>query len=194
VVVEQVEESHRQVLAGGDGPPAADRVEAHRDAVLGHQVRVLGAADRQPLDVRVRFLDRLLVDLLLGGGGLVAQEVDRQVEQTLVCAVGEHVLHRRDDAFGLQVAAAHAVGAGVERRRVAHALVCDKLRVHGLGGIAAVLQALAQGRADLAHQRQVDGERLVQALEHGHALLAANHPADQVGRALGMRLPWPRIR
>ncbi len=41
---------------------------------------------------------------------------------------------------------------------------------------------LAQGRADLAHQRQVDGQRLVEALEYRDALLALDHPADLVRR------------
>ena len=68
--------------------------------------------------VRIGFLDGLLVDLLLRRESLVAQEIDRQVEELLLLAIGQHVLHGADDALRLQVAAAHAEGSRVKRRRV----------------------------------------------------------------------------
>ena len=107
VVAEQVEQRHRQVLAGGDRPPAAHRVEADRDAPLGHQVGILRTVDRELADVRVGRFDGLLVLLLLIRDRLVAQEVDRQVEHLLVLACRQHVLHRSDQPLGLEVAAAH---------------------------------------------------------------------------------------
>ena len=46
----------------------------------------------------------------------------------------------------------------------------------------AVLDALDQRGADFAHQRQIFGQRLVGTLQHDHALLAAQHLAEQVAR------------
>jgi hypothetical protein len=181
VVSEQVEERHRQVLAGGDGAPAADGVEADRDAVVGHQVRILGAPHGQLADLRVGLLDRLLEHLLLGRDRLVTQEIDGQVEEPLALSVGQHVLHRAHDALGLQVAAAHAEGSGVERRCVRELPIGLELRVDRAPGVLAVLQALADGRADLPHQGEVDRQRLIQPLEHADALLALHDPPDQVG-------------
>jgi hypothetical protein len=147
-----------------------------------HQVRILGAADGQLLHLRVGLLDRLLVDLLLGRDRRVAQEVDREVEEPLVLGVGQHVLHRADDALGLEVAAAHAERAGVERRSVVQFAIARQLGVGGAPGVLAVLEALAEGGPDLSQHRQVDCQRLVQALEHGDALLALEDACQQVAR------------
>ena len=88
MVAEQLEQRHRQVLAGGDRTPAAHRVEPHRDAVLRHQVRVLAAVHGEFAYVRVRLLDRLLVDLLLRRERLLPQEIDRQVKELAAAPSG----------------------------------------------------------------------------------------------------------
>ncbi len=182
VVAQQVEQRHGQVLAGGDGAPAADRVHAHGDAVPGHQVGILAAAQGQIGHVRVGVEHRLVIDFLLGRHHGLAHEIDGQVELPLLLAVRQHVLDRGDHALGLQVAAAEAERAGVQFRQVLELPVALQPRVHRAVVAAPVLQALAQRGADLAHDRQVDGQRLVGALQHRHALLALEHPAQQVAR------------
>ncbi len=100
-------------------------------------------------------------------------------------AVRQHVLDRGDDALGLQVAAAHAEGTGIQRRHVLQVLVALELGIGPAVFAAAVLEGLGQSSADFPHQRQVRGQRLVGALEHGDALAAFEHFAQQVARE------WP---
>jgi hypothetical protein len=121
----------------------------------------------------------LLVDLLLGRHRLVAQEVDGEVELPLLLAVGQHVLDRGDDPFGLQVAAAHSEAAGVELRNFA-GLPGGQIRMGRLAAGAAVLQAARDRGPELPHQRRVHRQRLVQTLQHGDALLALQDPPHQV--------------
>ena len=178
---EQLEQRHRQVLAGRHRAPAADRVHAHRDRALGHQVRVLAAAHDHVGGVRVAGLDRLLVQLVLRVRR-VAGDVDRDVEERLLRAARQHVLDGADQRLGLQVARAQAEAARVQPR---HLLRRDRRVVLvrlGVRAGQAVLQRLGQRGAQLAHQRQVLGQRLVGALHHDHALLAAQRLADQVAR------------
>ena len=151
-------------------------MHARGDRALGQQVGVLAAAQRKVSDLRVVIQQLLLTDLGLRVFGL-AHEVHAQVEEFLVLAVFQHVLDRGDQALGLQIARAQAVSTGVQARHVL-GLVAGVLGV--LVGIHAVLQALGQRGAHLAHQRQVFGQRLVGALEHHHALLALQRLADQV--------------
>ncbi len=101
VVSEQVEQGHGQVLTGRDGAPTSDGVEPSGDAVLGHEVRVLTTADRKLLDLGVALGDRLLVNLLLGSKGFVAEEVDGKIEEFLLPTIGKHVLDGSDEALGL---------------------------------------------------------------------------------------------
>ena len=118
VVAQEIEKRQREVLARRDCAPATDGVKPHRDAVLGHQVGVLRSPNRQLLDLGIRVLNRLLIHLLLRRDRLVPQEIDRKVEQLFPRPLLEHVLYRAHDALGLEVAASHAEGAGVEGRRV----------------------------------------------------------------------------
>ena len=113
MVTQQVKQGHGQVLAGGDRAPAADGVKAHGDAALWHQVGILAAVQRQCPHAGITALNRVLVDFLLGGEGVVAQKIDGEVELLLAAAARQHVLDRADQALGLQVAAAQAKGAGV---------------------------------------------------------------------------------
>ena len=53
IKAKQLVEGHRQVLAGGDGAPAANRVHAHSDRFFRHQVRVFRTAQRQIAHLRV---------------------------------------------------------------------------------------------------------------------------------------------
>jgi hypothetical protein len=181
VEAQEVEQRHGQVLTGGDGAPAPDGVEPHGDAVGRHQVRVLRAPHGQLPDVGIGLFDGLLVHLLLWRDRFVAQEVDGQVEQALARAVGQHVLHGPDDPLGLQVAAAKAEGPGVKGRNIGQLPIGLQLGVGRVLGILAVFRTAADRRTDLAHDRQVHGQRLVQPLEHRAALLALDDPSDQVG-------------
>ncbi len=94
-----------------------------------------------------------------------------------MCRARQHVLDGGDQAFRLQVARPQTVTAGVQRRHVLDVLV---------SGIAcmilflAVFQTLGNGGAHFAHQRQVFGQRLVGAFQHGHALLALQYLAQHV--------------
>ena len=87
-----------------------------------------------------------------------------------------------DQPLGLQVAAAHAERARIERRGVGELAIDLELGVRQALGVAAVLEAAGDDGADLAHQRQVDRQRLVEALEHRDALAALQDPAEEVGR------------
>ena len=113
MVTQQVKQGHGQVLAGGDRAPAADGVKAHGDAALWHQVGILAAVQRQCPHAGITALNRVLVDFLLGGEGVVAQKIDGEVELLLAAAARQHVFDGTDQALGLQVAAAQAKGAGV---------------------------------------------------------------------------------
>ena len=132
VIAEQVEEGHRQILARGDRAPAADGMEPRRDAACRHQVGVLAAVQGQILHVRVGLEDLFLMGPLFRCAWIVTDKVDGQVEEFLAFALGEHVLHRGDQPFRLQVTAAHAEGAGVQWRCV------GELRVDGVIGVRQV--------------------------------------------------------
>ena len=182
VETQQVIECHRQVLAGRDRAPAADRVHAHRDGTLGQQIGILAAAQCELADVRIGVLQTLDADLVLGVEGC-ADEVDRQIEELTVRGAGEHVLDRGDQALGLQIARAQTIAARIEPRHVA-LTVDGVIRVGQALALlhTSVLQALGQSGADLAHEGQVFGQRLVGALEHGHALPALEHRPDEIAR------------
>ena len=169
VETEQVKQGHGEVLAGGDGTPATDRVHAHGGGALGRQVRVLAAVDGQVAHPRVGIDQVLLVDLLLGVGRGVVYEVDRQVKKDFCAAVRQHVLDRGNQRLRLQVAAAEAEAARVQPRHVVDAVT----GVAGMGRLSAacgtVLEALGDGGAHLAEQRQVFGQWLVGTLQHGDA-------------------------
>jgi hypothetical protein len=94
-------------------------------------------------------------------------------------STAQHVLDRADDPFGLQIAAAHSEAAGVELRHVA-GLPGGQPRMGRVAAGAAVLQAARDRGPDLAHQRSVHRQRLVQAFQDGDALLAFQDPPHQV--------------
>jgi hypothetical protein len=184
VPAEQFEQGHRQVLAGGDRAPAADRVHAHGDRALGQQVGVFRAAHAQFADARILVGDVLLMHLVLRVDR-ITREVDREVEELALRTVRQHVLHRADQRLGLQVARSEPVAARVQARHVPRTVV----RIVGIGKSGprlpnrarhAVLDAFHHRSAHFAHQRQVFGQRLVGALQHRDALLALEHMAQQV--------------
>ena len=177
VPAEQFEQGHRQVLAGGHRAPAADRVHAHRDRALGHQVGIFRTAQRHLPDARVGGLQFLLAEFLFRRGRLVAHEIHRQVEELALGCAGQHVLHGGDQALRLQVARTEAVTAGIKRRHVLRAGIA---RILGIRIVAPVLDAFGDGGTHFAHQRQIFRQRLVGTLQHRHALFALEQLAQQV--------------
>ena len=187
VPAEQFEQCHRQVLAGGHRAPATDRVHAHCDGALRHQVGVFRTFQRQFLDLRIRREDVLLMDFLLRVGSLIADEVDRQIEEFSMRAVRQHVFNRGNQTFRLQIARAQAIAAGIQARHVRH------LGIAGVAGIRlaasglvvfhrAVFQAFADRGAHFTHQRQVFRQRLVGTFQHRDTLLAFQNLTQQVTR------------
>ena len=94
----QVAEDRAQVLAGGDGAPAADGVEADRNRALGQQRRGLVADDR------VGMVDAEDEEGNAVGGGLAV----------LAGAAGGGKFICADDVLGAEVARAEAVAAAVD--------------------------------------------------------------------------------
>ena len=119
VIAEQVEQRRCQVLAGGDGAPAADGVHAQGHATRGHEVGVLAALDGQPLEVRVVGGELLLLNLLFRMQRSIADEIDAQVVQLAPGAVRQHVFHRADEIAGGEIPAAQAERGRVDLRQIA---------------------------------------------------------------------------
>jgi hypothetical protein len=135
--------------------------------------------------LRIVFLERLLVHSP-ASGVRPARAGSRWTGRRTSCAgaVREHVLDRADKALGLQVAAAHAEGAGIQRRQVGIFL---ERGVFGVGQLFAapghaVFHAFAQGGADFADQGKVLGQRLVGPFEDDHALATLEQVAEHVAR------------
>ena len=182
IEAQQFVQRHRQVLAGGDRTPATDRVHAHRDRTLGQQVRVFAAAQRQLTHPGIAVGDLLHTDLVFRICRL-AHEVDAQVVELAPLSLRQHVLDRRDQSLRLQIARPQSVGAGVQRRQVGMPVLrIGRIGLHAFVCAVPILQALAQRRAHLAHDRQVFGQRLVGALEHRDTLASAQYPANEVTR------------
>jgi hypothetical protein len=92
-------------------------------------------------------------------------------------------LDRGDDVARLEVAASEPEAAGVERRDVVggdrrQPGVRQRLAAPG----ARVLDPLPHGGTDLTHEREVDRQRLVGALEHHHRPLPPQQSCDVVRR------------
>ena len=94
-VVVELADDRAQVLAGGDGAPAADGVEAHRDGALGQQRRRVG---------RLHFVG--VIHAQDHEGGPV-----RSALPVLALAGPRGVLVGADDVLGPEVAGAQAVDA-----------------------------------------------------------------------------------
>ena len=113
-------------------------------------------------------------------GGRLAHEVDAEVEELAALALGQHVLDGGNQAFRLQVTRTQAVGAGVECRRVLDLFIGGVGRIGQLAVGLAVFHAFGYRGANLAHQRQVLGQRLVGAFQYRYALLALEQLAQQI--------------
>ena len=179
---EQLERGHREVLAHRDRAPAAHRMDANRGRSLRQQIGGFRPRERQLLQVRIALEEFLLPDLEFWNSRAFAHELDAEVELTAPCAVGQHVLHRRDEVAGLEVAAAETE---TTREELGH-LVRTNRRQPGVrqraGEAPSVLDGLRHCRADLAEDRRVHRERLVGAFQHHDAALAGEERRDEVGR------------
>ena len=150
----EVADDRAEVLAGRDRAPAADRVEAHRDRVLGqerrcvarlHLVRVIDAEDHE--------------------GDAV-----RRTLAVLARALTGDELVRADRVLGTKVARSQAVDAGEQARHPIRRQRRDaRLALH----------RLVQRGADVAAHRVVAGHRLVGALEDDDVLLARERLHDR---------------
>jgi hypothetical protein len=114
VQARQLEGRERDVLAHGDGAPAAHGVDPQRDGALGQEVQTLHRLQGQLRQVRVRLQQLLLPDLQLGQLRVLADEVDPQVELAALLAVVQHVVHRGHQVTRLEVPAAEAETGAVE--------------------------------------------------------------------------------
>ncbi len=94
-------------------------------------------------------------------------------------ASAEHVVDRRDDLIGLEVAAAEPEAPRKAVRHVAGSPPGDR-RIRGVPVGAPVLERLAHGGADLAQQRRIDRQRLVHPLQHRDPALAAQQARHEV--------------
>ena len=130
--------------------------------------------------MRIGIQHGLVIDFLLGRHHRFAHEIDGQVEHALLLAARQHVLDRGNHALRLQVAAAEPKGARIQFRQVFQLPVPLQVGIGRTVGAAPVLQALAQGGADLAHDGQVGSQWLIGTFQHGHALSALEHLAQQV--------------
>ncbi len=85
---EQLERGHRQVLAHGDGAPAAHRVDADARRSLGQEIEHPGGRERQFRQMGVAFLELLLPDLELGQPRSPPHEVQAEVDLPAPLALG----------------------------------------------------------------------------------------------------------
>ena len=180
VVAAQLMRRKHHVLASRDRAPAAHGVNAKRDRILREEVDVTFRNHRFPGEIRIRVEQLLLPDLELGQVRALAYEIDPEVVEPLTRAIRQHVLDRQHEVRGLEVPAPETEPGRVE---LGHLCGIDR-RKTGMRGVSAVrptcLHGLRHCRADLLEQRIVDGQGLVRALEHGHALLAAQQLADPI--------------
>ena len=102
--VVEVAEDGAEVLAGGDGAPSADGVEADGDCAFGEQGRHFVADDR------VGMVDAEDEEADAVGRGLAV----------FAGAAGGGEFVGADDVFGAEVARAEAVGAGIDVRHFVH--------------------------------------------------------------------------
>ena len=149
----EVAEDGAQVLAGGDGAPAADGMEAHSDRALGQQRRRLVGDDAVGMvDAEDKEVDAV-------GGGLAV----------FARAAGGGELVGADDVLGAEVARAQAVAAAEEARHLGE---------RDRGQAADALHGLRKCGANVAAQRIVAGERFVGALQNDDVLLALERVHD----------------
>ncbi len=128
----QVAQNRAQVLAGGDGAPAANRVETHRHRALGQQRRRFVAKDAVGV-VDAQNEERHAVGsrLAIGAGAASGGE--------FVCA---------DNMLGAEVARAETIAAAVE---------LWYFRQRNRGQPLDRLNSLGEGGANIAAQRIVAG-------------------------------------
>ena len=156
--VVQIAEDGAEVLAGGDGAPSADGVEADGDCAFGQQGRHFVGDDRVGMvDAEDDEAGAVGCGLAVFAGAACGGE--------FVCA---------DDVLGAEVARAEAVGAGVDVRHFVHR--------HGRqafgGAVAGGLDGLGERGADVAAERVVAAEGFVGALEDDDVLLALERGHD----------------
>ena len=154
----EVAEDGAEVLAGGDGAPSADGVEADGDCAFGQQRRRFVADDR------VGMIDAEDEEADAVGCGLAV----------LAGAAGGGEFVGADDVLGAEVARAEAVAAGVDVR---HFVQRHRGQTFG-GAVSRGLDRLRQRGADVAAQRIVAGEGFVGALEDDDVLLALERGDD----------------
>ena len=148
-------------------------MKPHGDAVFGHEVRVFTAVQCQFRNVGVTGLDGLLIRLLLGCYRFVVDEVYAQVKVFAAFTVGQHVFYGGDQAFGLQIAAAQAEGTGIQLGNVVIVGVIRQVWEGRSVGAYAIFYAFAYRGPDFSNQRQIAGQRLVQALQYGNTFFAS---------------------
>jgi len=66
-------------------------MHAYRNAALWHQIGILAAAQSELCHVRVGIHYGLLINLLFGRHRRFANEIDREIEQPFLRALGQHV-------------------------------------------------------------------------------------------------------
>ena len=100
-------------------------------------------------------------------------------EASVLCLRRQHVVDRGDD--GARQAPAE-LGPAVPREQRGQVLPAIRrvARMWQRSRSRPVFEALAEAGADFAHQRSVLGERLLAALEHGHAALALQQGSDEL--------------
>ena len=182
VPAEQIKQRGGQMLASGDRAPTADRVHAHGQAICRHQVGILAALDHQLDQVRIVARQALLADLVLGVQGRFPQEIDTEVILAPPGPARQHVFDRADQIARRDIAAPQAKAGRVQVGCQGQIGIGWQSGMHRSFAGAAVFQAFADRRADLAGQRRIDRQRLIDPFQHGDRLAALQHPADQIGR------------
>ena len=143
----QVAENGAEILAGGDRAPSADGMETHGHCAFGEQRGHFVGDDGVGVIDAENYKVRALRDALA----------------ILALAAGSRIFKCADDVFGAEVARAETVAAA------------DKPRNFGeldFGQAIRSLHCFREGRADVAAEWIVAGQRFVGTLQYDDVLLA----------------------